>query len=213
MIPAGVARSGPPRDFRPQVATEHDVLLMSLGYGSVASAARESRRRAGEDVPSDEWWHWESRRPPWWGTDRHPRSLTRLTGERIEPMTEDYSDLPTSYTLPAPDRNPGEVERMTYDELHALLADRFGPDPAAWAFICPACATTQTAADAEPYGAVAKAHIGRMCVRAYLPADDPQRCTWNALGASGGPLTVTRRVTYGVHAQPSMQVAPAPAAS
>ena len=121
-----------------------------------------------------------------------------------------HDGLPSSYTLPPPEANPGEVERITYEDMRVVMRERFGDDPMDWAFQCPQCTLVQSSRDAEPLGPVAKEHIGRICLNCYRGTDDPARCTFTALTASGAPLTVTRRTTYGSHAQPSMPIAPAP---
>lgn len=126
-------------------------------------------------------------------------------------MTEDYSDLPTRVTLEPPPRNPGEVERMTIQQMQALMRERFGQDPARWTFRCPACGLDQCAADVDAagLGPVAKGYIGRVCLNNYRAQDDPAKCAWTALTPAGAPLSVTQRTDAGDTMRPSMPLAPA----
>jgi hypothetical protein len=127
-------------------------------------------------------------------------------------MTEDYSDLPKSATLAPPPRNPSETERLTIAQMQAIMRERFG-EPERWSFVCPACGLVQCPADVDAagLGPYAKGYIGRICLNVYRAQDDPQRCTWTALGLQGAPLSVTQATIAGDTLRPSMPIAPAPA--
>lgn len=96
--------------------------------------------------------------------------------------------------------------RMTQQELNDELVRRFGPDPAAWAFVCPSCGDVATVTDfREALAAAGRAdepasdHIGQVCIgriAGALKIDQPKGgykgrgCDWCAFGLFRGPMFV-----------------------
>jgi len=94
----------------------------------------------------------------------------------------------------------GLVKR-TRDELAALLTERFGPDPANWAFVCPRCGDVATASDFRQVfldrdmEAYASDHLGQVCIGRLLGALSKSKkstyegrgCDWAAFGLFSGP--------------------------
>ena len=102
--------------------------------------------------------------------------------------------------------------KWTQAELHDLLVERFGEDPSAWAFKCPACKDIATTADfkaalaAEPRTrrdgtpAMASDYLGRECIGRVtgalsMPAKEWKKsgargCDWAAYGLFAGPWAI-----------------------
>lgn len=119
----------------------------------------------------------------------------------------------------------GHPLTLTQEELLALLQERFGTDPMAWAFQCPTCGDIATGQDfkealtASPRtrtngsSVTASALLGQECIGRTLgalrgPADDwkGRGCDWTAYGLFHGPVTITVSGGDAMHAFP---VAPA----
>lgn len=102
-----------------------------------------------------------------------------------------------------------ESRTLTQPKLRAELEERFGPDPMAWAFVCPNCRDVATGQDfrdalaaADPQrmardGTPVRASelLGRECIGRVLGALREKRqkdwkgrgCDWCAYGLFGGP--------------------------
>ncbi len=100
---------------------------------------------------------------------------------------------------------------MTQAELVVELRRRFGDDPMAWAFVCPACGDVATGLDFRTALAerprtnrdgaqtVASDLLGQACIGRVLGALEERRqkdwkgrgCDWAAFGLFQGPLKVT----------------------
>lgn len=97
-------------------------------------------------------------------------------------------------------------ETITHAEFLATLRERFGPDPADWAFECPSCGDVATGDDfkaalaehprtrrGEPVNAADI--LGQECIGRTLGALSREEyhgrgCDWCAYGLIGGPLGV-----------------------
>lgn len=73
----------------------------------------------------------------------------------------------------------------THAEFLATARDRFGDDPAAWAFTCPNCGDIATGAD---FGDAAHIGLGQECIGRTV---DGRGCDWTANGLFSGPCAVT----------------------
>jgi hypothetical protein len=84
--------------------------------------------------------------------------------------------------------------RLTQAELSEEARARFGDDPLAWAFRCPACGDVATLKDfQEAAGDTARAGqecIGRSLGALQKPPTNKRGCDWAAYGLFGGPWTI-----------------------
>ena len=102
-----------------------------------------------------------------------------------------------------------ETQSMTQDELVSALRERFGNDPMAWAFQCPACGDVATGQDfrdalaanprTNPDGSQATAsdYLGTVCIGRVtgapaVPGDEwtGRGCDWCSFGLLRGPVRV-----------------------
>lgn len=86
------------------------------------------------------------------------------------------------------------VRTLTQQELCDAARERFGDDPKAWAFVCPACGDIASAQDFIDAGADPVA-IGQHCIGRELgalakPPTHTRGCDWAAYGLFGGPWTI-----------------------
>lgn len=98
-------------------------------------------------------------------------------------------------------------DNITHEEFLATLRERFGPNPADWAFVCPACNDVTTGADLKQAladnprtrrdGSEVNAAdlLGQECIGRSLGALGREKysgrgCDWAAYGLIGGPLGV-----------------------
>jgi hypothetical protein len=87
-------------------------------------------------------------------------------------------------------RDARGIVKRTQDELAAALTERFGPDPTAWAFICPSCGDVarsgdfkeaMTARGVDGYGSD---RLGQECIGRWV---EGRGCDWAAYGLFRGP--------------------------
>lgn len=102
---------------------------------------------------------------------------------------------------------------IAQDDLYALLKERFGDDPMAWAFECPNCKDVATAEEFhnalvfQPrhrpddgravtcFGLLGLACVGTVLGALEVPSAKEWKgrgCDWRANGLIGGPWTVVR---------------------
>ena len=111
---------------------------------------------------------------------------------------------------------------LTQAELIAEAAERFGPDPMKWAFICPSCGDTATGQDFREAltdnprtrhrtgeTVIASDLLGQECIGRTLGAlatsDDKyagRGCTWTAYGLFSGPWEITLPSGRSMHGFP-----------
>lgn len=103
--------------------------------------------------------------------------------------------------------------QMSIGDLHALARERFGPDPADWAFVCPHCGDIATPRDFMAAGSKGE-HAGRICIGrvvgalAVPAADwDGRGCDWTAFGVFRGPMVY---LTDSGEEKHGFKLAPAP---
>lgn len=88
-----------------------------------------------------------------------------------------------------------KTRKITQAELIAEATERFGDDPKTWAFKCPSCGDTATAADFIAAGTSAN-FVGQECVGRHLGAlaksgkYTGRGCDWAAYGLFRGPWEV-----------------------